>query len=420
MRRLLYLVLIYSMSWCHLEAQVYKGVKLTLKECEDSFFKNNLSLLASNYNVTMQQALVLQARIWENPYVSAEFNFIDPQDKKLFSVGGDGQKVFAIQQLIYLGNKKKKEVSVAQSNAKLSALQYEDLLRNLKYELRKSFFSVYYDNFTLEALSSQLTNLDTLISAYIVQAGKGNIPLKDVARLQSLFIKLKNERTELYNNVSEELKNLSLITGIDTLITPVPNQLELTKYDKKLQINIDSLVNLSLLNRPDFHYALESVMGAKENLKWQKALGIPDLTLGLNYDQNGGAFKNQINMTLGIPLRIKNTNKGNIEMAKANVLFTQTEKDQKILELKSEVKSIYFRYKDASSNFSADNFAFRQNLDEINKGVFSNFQKRNISLLEFTDFVESYNDSINEFNRLKKNLTLLSEEINLVSASNIF
>ncbi len=399
---------------------MYKGVKLSLKECEDAFFKNNLTLLASNYNISMQQALVLQARIWENPYVSAEFNFINPQDKKILAVGSDGQKVFAIQQLIYLGNKKKKEEAVAKSNAKLSALQYEDLLRNLKYELRKSFFSVYYDNYTLEALSSQLSNLDTLISAYTVQAGKGNIPLKDLARLQSLFIKLKNERTELYNSVADELKNLSLITGIDTMITPGPSIEEVNKYDKKLLINIDSLVNLSLLKRPDFMIALETVNGAQENLKWQKALGVPDLTLGMNYDQNGGAFKNQVNLTLGIPLKIKNANKGNIEMAKANILYTQTEKDQKILELKTEVKSIYFRYKDAISNFSADNFAYRQNLDEINKGVFTNFQKRNISLLEFTDFVESYNESVNEFNRLKKNITLLSEEINLVSASNIF
>ena len=377
MQRFLVLFILCSLTRTPIEAQVYKGVKLSLKACEDSFIKNNLTLLASNYNISMQQALVVQARIWENPYINAEVNFINPQDKKILSVGANGQKVLAIQQLIYLGNKKKKEEAVAKNNAKLASLQYEDLLRNLKFELRRSYFSVYYDNYTLEALSSQLTNLDTLISAYIVQAGKGNIPLKDVARLQSLFIKLKNERTELYNSISEETKNLSLITGIDTIITPAPNTDELAKYDKKLLINIDSMVNLSLQNRPDFQYALATIIGAYDNLKWQKSLAIPDLTLGMNYDQNGGAFKNQVNLTLGIPLAIKNTNKGNIEMAKANILFTQTEKEQKILELRTEVKSIYFRYKDAISNFSADNFTFRQNLDEINKGVFSNFQKRN-------------------------------------------
>jgi cobalt-zinc-cadmium efflux system outer membrane protein len=51
-------------------------------DCEEAFQKNNLQLLAEQYNINMADADILQAKIWELPQLSGQFNAYNPQDKK--------------------------------------------------------------------------------------------------------------------------------------------------------------------------------------------------------------------------------------------------------------------------------------------------------------------------------------------------
>ena len=118
---------------------------VTLEDCESQFLKNNLFLLASHYNIDASKALTIQARIWDNPVISAELNAYNPDRDKYFDIGKQGQKVFGIEQLIYLGGKKRNEIKLAQTNEQLAELQFNDLLRTLKLQLRKSFYTVYYN-----------------------------------------------------------------------------------------------------------------------------------------------------------------------------------------------------------------------------------------------------------------------------------
>lgn len=79
--------------------------QMSLLECEEAFQKNNLQLLAEQYNINMADADILQAKIWELPQLSGQFNAYNPQDKKFFDVGHS--KGAGITQLIYMGGKKK-------------------------------------------------------------------------------------------------------------------------------------------------------------------------------------------------------------------------------------------------------------------------------------------------------------------------
>jgi cobalt-zinc-cadmium efflux system outer membrane protein len=65
-------------------------------------------------------------------------------------------------------------------------------------------------------------------------------------------------------------------------------------------------------------------------------------------------------------------------------------------------------------NYYTDDF------DLVFEGVNTNFQKRNISILEFVDFFESYNESLSEFERVKTFLANSAMQINYVTASKIF
>ncbi len=250
-------------------------------------------LLAEQFNITAAQAAVIQAKIWELAYVSAELNAINPQNNKVFDVGENGQKVLAIQPLIYLGGKKKNEVAFAKANVTIAELQFEQLLRNLKYQLAQTFYIVFFDKQKVASLESQIGILDTLLINYSIQANKGNIPLREVVRLQSLVLNLKNDRNNLLKDIIETQQTLALLTGISEPIAPQLNENGLINTFKNKPVSKENLMSLALSNNLDYLTAIKVSESQELFLKWQKSLATPDVTAGASYDQRGGAFNEQ-------------------------------------------------------------------------------------------------------------------------------
>ena len=394
--------------------------ELTLVKCEEQFLKNNLLLLASNYNIEASRALTIQAKLWDNPIFSAEANAINPQNNRYFDTGSKGQKAFAIQQVIYLGNKKKNQVQYSKINEELAELEFQDLLRNLKIQLRRSFYFIYFNNKKIETTDLQIANIDTLVNAYEVQTKKGNLPLQELVRLQSLLMNFKNSRIEIINNSYEQQSILKLLLNEEQTIKPIIDELIVKKYAEKEIPTINLLDSMAIKNRPDYRMSLKNIESNEWNVKWQKSLSIPDLNLGVSYDQRGGAFQNQVNLTMGIPIPLWNRNQGRIKQSQ--VLLDQSKVDNQltVLSLKTEVSEAVNKWTASRSNFTQLSESMILDFEIVYQGVLFNFQKRNISLLEFTDYMESYNQMSIQMNELKKNVIISAEELNTTLNSSIF
>ena len=165
---------------------------------------------------------------------------------------------------------------------------------------------------------------------------------------------------------------------------------------------------------------MKEVEMAEQTIKWQKSLAIPDLTLGASLDQSSGSANRLYNFSVGIPLPLWNKNKGNILMAKAKLEQTKLLKDQKALELKSKIESSFdFRKSQYDQYKSVDKQSFKD-LELVYKGELKNIAKRNVSLIEFTDFMSSYNQTIMNANEMHKQLILSSEELNYLTHTKVF
>jgi cobalt-zinc-cadmium efflux system outer membrane protein len=394
--------------------------KITIVECEQAFLKNNLILLAGKYDIDIANANVIQAKIWSQPYIYAEFNAINPQNKRYFDAGAQGEKLATIQQLIYLGGKKRNQVNYAKANVKLNELYYEDLLRGLKLELRKNFYSAYFNLKKIKSIELQQTNIDTLLNSYATQANKGNIALKEVVRLQSFSLNLKNIKVQIQQDLNEQKKNLNLITGIrEELIPFEESNFNTNKYLLK-ELKIGELENIALLKNPEYLIAIAQTESSQANLKWQKSLATPDLTLGSAYDQRGGAFTNQVNLSVGIPIPFWNSNKGNIKSAEIVLQQTNSLKEYKSFALKENLIAAVNNFESLRKSYNSIPVEAISNNEIVYKGILENFQKRNISLFEFTDFMESYNQTILQFNELNKQIIFAAEELNSIVNTEIF
>lgn len=414
-----YILLIISLLFAS-NLRVFAQRKLTIEDCDSLFVKNNLQLLIEHYNIDIKNAAVLQAKIWDLPYFSSEVNAINPTAKKYFDINKNGEKSANVQQLIYLGNKRKNQINFEKSNVEIAQLQYEQTLLNLKKELGISFYNLYFNQYKTQNISNTLNNLDSLIDAYQIQVTKGNLPLKDLVRLQTLALGLKNEILDIQQENLEYQKTLKILTGISDEIYVESSNTEVNRrISKQLSTNTSEYFERAKENNPSYLTATSSIENSKLYLKWQQSLKTPDVTLGSSYDQNGGAFKNQVNMTLGVPLPIWNRNKGNIKAA--NLLLSQSsiQLEQVSNELKQEILYMYKSFVMYQNQY-LQMISSYSNIDEVYQGMLLNFHKRNISLIEFADFMESYNHSMIFLSETKKQIFFYGYNLNSLINNSIF
>lgn len=413
------LVLVASVVCISVFAQAQDTLKVNLADAESRFLKNNLLLLAGQYNVDAQQALIAQARLWENPRFSAELNAYNADANRAFDVGKNGQKIFALEQVFYIGGKKKYEVDLAKQNKQIAQYEFQDLLRNLKFQLRKNFYSLHYDRITLGIYNNQLQLLQNIIGAYEEQSQKGNISLKEVLRLKAIYYQLNNEKTDLLLSISDAQGVLQTLLGTGEIIQPVVESNFTNNYKEKA-LNLQQLVADALANRPDFQRTKTELQSAETNVRLQKSLGVPDLTLGGVYDQQGSAFRNYVGLTMGMNLPLWNVNQGNIKAAKLNLKAVEALQQNSERTLEVEVKTAYEKVLRIEEEYQTIDKTYSAEFELLNKGVIENFQKRNITLLEFTDFFESYNQSQSELNKLRKTRIAAYEELNAAVGKEIF
>ncbi|SEW49727.1 outer membrane protein, cobalt-zinc-cadmium efflux system [Chryseobacterium wanjuense] len=393
--------------------------QMTLLDCEEAFQKNNLQLLAEQYNINMADADILQAKIWELPQLSGQINAYNPEDRKFFDIGH--AKGAQITQLIYMGGKKKNEIAFAKSSKELAQLQFSQLLVDLKAQLHTTYYNLYYEKLKLENTEKQLGYMNDLLAAYKVQAAKGNVSLKDEVRLQSIVIQLNNDKLGINKNIIEFEQNLKILTGITDDIEP-----QLSDADAKNILAAQpfgdetELQRKALENNADYQYNLKLIDNSKLYAQWQKSLNVPDLNVGAGWDQNGGTFKNEVNLMVGIPLPLWKSNRGNVDKANFAIQQNQKNADFQKLNLETKVQAAYKTWKNQYDQLTGITLTDLNNMDLVYNGMLKNFRNGNVSLIEFTDFMESYRQTALQIYDMKNEIMQSAEQLNQLVQTKIF
>ncbi|WP_172280685.1 TolC family protein [Chryseobacterium sp. Chry.R1] len=393
--------------------------QMSLLDCEKAFQTNNLQLLAQQYNINMADADILQAKIWDLPQLSGQINAYNPEGKKVFDVGH--AKGAQVTQLIYMGGKKKNEIAFAKSNKELAQLQFSQLLVDLKTQLHTTYYNLYFQKLKLENINKQLGYMKELLSAYKVQSAKGNVSLKDEVRLQSIVIQLNNDKVEINKNILDVEQNLKVLTGITEDIEPELSEAEAREILATQPIgDEEDLKRKALENNADYQYNMKLIDNSKLYAQWQKSLNVPDINVGAGWDQNGGTFKNEINLMVGIPLPLWKSNQGNVEKANYAIQQNQKNAEYQKLNLETKVQSLYRTWKNQYDQLAEIKATDLNNLDLVYNGMLNNFRKGNVSLIEFTDFMESYRQTALQIYDMKNDIIQSAEQLNQLVQTKIF
>lgn len=393
--------------------------QMSLSDCEEAFQKNNLQLLAEQYNINMADADILQAKIWELPQLSGQINAYNPEAKKVFDIGS--AKGAQVTQLIYMGGKKKNEIAFAKSNKELAQLQFSQLLVDLRTQLHAGYFNLYYEKLKLDNTNKQLGYMNDLLNAYRAQSAKGNVSLKDEVRLQSLVIQLNNDKLGINKNILEFEQNLKVLTGVSDDIEPQLSDAEAKEILAAQPFgDEDELKKKALENNADYLYFLKLIDNSKLYSQWQKSLNVPDLNVGAGWDQNGGTFKNEVNLMVGIPLPLWKSNQGNVEKANYAIQQNQKNADYQKLNLETKVQAAYKTWKSQYDQLAEIKNTDLINMELVYDGMLKNFRKGNINLIEFTDFMDSYRETALQIFDMKNEIMQSAEQLNQLIQTKIF
>lgn len=374
--------------------------------------------MAQELNIDVQKAQEIQAKLLPNPIFTADFNVYDPQNKKFLHTGNTGQKSFQIEQLIRIGGKRQNEILLAKSNTAIAQLVFHDWVRQLKYQLHITFFELGEQNRLITQYNNRMSMLDSIIIAFEKQVSKGNIPLKDLVRLKSLYIDLSNEKMELQKNGFEKLSQLQVILQTKSYVYPLIENTRLSQYDKIFQEQ--ELLKIALENRPDYQACEQNKQLTLQHLDYQKKLAVPDVVTFASYDQRGGAFTNQINAGLSIPVPFFNRNQGAIQSARIQSQIADLNLGAMKLSIEADITKSLNLYNVSNRQYQKILSMYSNDFDFTFNSISTNFQKRNITLLEFVDFFEAYNSASHELIKAKLQLCVAVGMLNYNVSKNLF
>jgi cobalt-zinc-cadmium efflux system outer membrane protein len=391
---------------------------LSTRRADSIFLTKNYYLLAASMDIEAQRAQVLQAKIYPNPIFTADVNAYDPANNQAFHVGKTGQKSFQLEQLIILGGKRHAEIELAKTNVGIAELEFQQLVRELKFRLHSDLFTIGQQDFLLRKYANQLSLLDTLLKSYEIQANKGNIALKEVVRLRGAYIQLNNDRAELFQAYIQTQTDLQILLQTNAIILPDPSDFEMEHY--LVPTSVADIQATAMENLPELLVIKENKVLAEQYLKYQKRSAVPDINVFASYDQRGGAFNNQINAGIAIPLPLWNRNQGNIKTSQYRLQEAEYNLKAKENEIISRINNNYAYYIQTVSEYKKSTELYNDDFEKTVEGMSINFQKRNVSIIEFIDFFESYNDVLSELMRIKTQLVISAEQINLLTGKDIY
>ena len=392
---------------------------LTLKEAEQRFLERNLSLIAERYNIDMAQAQVLQAKLFENPVISLEQNVYNRLNGKYFDFGKEGEAVVEIEQVIHLAGQRNKQVRLEKINKEIAEYQFEEVMRTLRQELNEKFVEVYFLSKSIAIYEKEVNSLQVLLGGMKIQQEKGNISFMEISRLESMLFSLKKEKNERESDLLTTRGELNLLLNL-----PEDTQVQLSLDEEVLQqldLSQLSFADLKAIinERPDQKIARSTVNASRANLKLQKSMAFPEFSVKGNYDRVGNFINDYFAIGVSLSVPIFNRNQGNIKASRFSIQQAGVQQEYAANRADMELFTAYTSLEKATQLYQSTNMDLERNFEKLITGVNENFTRKNISLLEFIDYYDSYKETCIQLYEIKKNVFLAMENLNTVVGQNV-
>lgn len=412
MKRIFILIpaLLFTIS---LQAQQY-----SLLDLEIRFIENNSALIAGRFNIDRAEALIIQEKVWQNPnFTISEVNLWKNKGAEelpiLFGNYGKHQQFsLELEQLIETAGKRKKRVSLKRLEKNNASFEYEELIRELKKEIRTSYYSLERIQKEEKELFRMLSLFEQMNEQYKRQSNLNNVRKVDYYRIQTELMGLQKEQRELEEDKFEALRDLRVLTNL--------SELEIDQID----YNSAKLPNSRLLPYDILELAKEQNIGllrqnneilmAQNSYELELAERVPNVALQLGYDRGGNIMRDFVGIGASVDIPIFNKNKGNIAAAKYQLKQQNALRQDIELSLSQTIRSLENQFRRLETTLSTWSANDLEDQAKVVQSYSKHLLNKEVTLMEFIDFVQSYREAYQAYIQTQEKYHQVFEELQYI------
>ncbi|QHT66878.1 TolC family protein [Rhodocytophaga rosea] len=381
---------------------------LTYDEAKAQMLKENLRLIAAYYDINMAEARTIQAKVWNNPYLVWNQGVYSVEGNDYFNA--QRQALIQFEQIFSIAGKHRNNVKLAKMSVEMNKLIVEDILRSLMLELSNTYTSLNSLQQQDTLYEAVLNNVGQLIAASEQQLRTGAIAGNEVVRLRSELIAIQAQALQNRNAIEEQMKNMRILLNL-----PANNYV---RTSEKVTL-IDSLqalpqlISYALESRPDYRLKRRSIDYEKRNLKLQKSTSVPDIKFAYQpFDRGSNYVRPYEGFNIELPIPLFDRNQGRIKESKIRVKQAETGFKQQENIVVNEITNAYYQLINTQKGLSNYSAQFIQQLEELNTNATTNYNRRNISILEYIDQQRIYIQTKIQEIELRNNYNRSANQLN--------
>ena len=399
----LFLVFLTSILFFSTPATV-KGEEVSLDQALALFYKNNYDILISRYEIDKAYADYVGAKLIPNPTFS--FNAIGLDYYSGYPKRDDTTQVTSrIDQLLELGGKRRLRTESALAGHEVATLSYRDVIRNLLVGFYTVYYNLHLDKLNIDFAKGELRRFDHILDIADRRFNAGFLSQLDYTKIKLAKIDLENNLTNSEAQLKKDLENFNFLIGGDKQFEPS----RLVIQDFFPTFSEENLIQAGLKNRYDLLAVQKQSEVARHNMALAKALRIPDLSVGAEYDSFGADGASRVGGGISIGIPVFNRAQGTI--LKSNAEYRQVEEQiRKITRLViSDVRQALTTYQSSLKVFDAYQTRKTEMEDLLSKSE-SAFSLGGITVLDLLDTRRTYRDFITKYNQTLTQ-ALLNQEL---------
>jgi cobalt-zinc-cadmium efflux system outer membrane protein len=219
----------------------------------------------------------------------------------------------------------------------------------------------------------------------------GNVTGNELLRLQTALFAVNGEMNEVRTEYNAHQKNIKNLLALEPSVVVIVAE-EQVDFPSPLTLDPAMLMETALASRPDLAAAVLRAEYHRKDIVYQKALAIPDISLGVKYDRAGGVWDNFFGVGIGVQLPVFNRNKGAIRSARFRLRQNEILVLQERNNIRNEIIECLENYKAVYSFLEENgvNRSIQSEMDKMPDVYTKNLLMKNISMVEYMDFMDSY------------------------------
>ena len=270
---------------------------MTIDEVDSILCGGNYQLQHSRLDIEAAEGRLAQAKKYENPEIQILHNVQNPENRKWFDFGYDGETDVQISQPIAIGGQHKNKVRQAEATLSAAKSAYNTMRNDVRYDARTAFVELYHVQQKLKVYDKEISSVEKILDACREQTEKGNIPRMQTFRIAALLSQLRAEWSEMLATENELQKQLriqlwpedgnrieALMNDGDIVSQAVSNLARL----QPLATQPDpELLHLIVRNHPEILQKTYEQESALHAINVEKADALPHIAIFGEWDKNG-------------------------------------------------------------------------------------------------------------------------------------